>query len=194
MLRCRNKSTHTHTHAYTYVCAWGIATAGQSLRNSVKSVLKFALFYNQCLDSKCSGVFFSSLLQSAQDVTPFLLSFYLVFPFKAMRNYLDVKHIVDRSCCAQHLSCSTAVPPQTCVSNSVISPCFPHARPNFLVSFSLASTRRLCDSIFQVDHFMGVTTSCVFCLSKDIEKNLPLHPFVDYCPICLMSVFILAFL
>lgn len=100
--RCRNKGTHTLE---------GIAAAGESLRNSVKSVLKFALFYNQRIDFKCSGVFFASLLQSAQDVTPFLLSFYLVLPFRAMRNYLDVKRIVDSSCCAQHLEPQHSCPP-----------------------------------------------------------------------------------
>lgn len=42
--RCRNKGTLTHAHIHIY--AWGIVAAGQTLRNSVKSVLKLALFYN----------------------------------------------------------------------------------------------------------------------------------------------------
>lgn len=45
-------------------------------------------------------------------------------------------------------------------------------RGEFLVSsFFVASTRCSYDSILQANHFMGVTTSCVFCLSKDIEKS-----------------------
>lgn len=45
-----------------------------------------------------------------------------------------------------------------------------HARVNFLSPFLPCKHKMFCDSILQVNHFMGVTTSCVFCLSKDIEK------------------------
>lgn len=68
--RCRNKGRHMHVHTPMQEAL----AAGQSLRNSVKCVLKFAVFYYQCIDFKCSRDFFPSRLQSAQDVTSFLLS------------------------------------------------------------------------------------------------------------------------
>lgn len=135
--RCRNKGSHARVRAHTHIrlrhsSCRSILTKLCEICSQICPVL-------QSVDFKCSGVFFSSLLQSAQDVTPFLLSFYLVLPFRAMRNYLDFKHIVDSSCCAQHLELQhSCPPPQTCVSNSVISPCCARARPNFLVSFSFS--------------------------------------------------------
>lgn len=43
-------------------------------------------------------------------------------------------------------------------------------RGEFIIPF-LSCKRCSYDSILQANHFLGVTTSCVFCLSKDIEKS-----------------------
>lgn len=77
------------------------------------------------------------------------------------------------SCYSQHLELQSS-----CLTSDVrVLRCdftvFCACQGEFLVSFfpPLASTRYFCDSILQANHFMGVTTSCVFCLSKDIEKS-----------------------
>lgn len=46
-----------------------------------------------------------------------------------------------------------------------------HAGVNLSSLLCLAAVRCTYDSLLQANHFMGVTTSCVFCLSADIEKS-----------------------
>lgn len=92
--------------------ARGIVASGRSLRNSVKYVLKFALFRYQCIDFQSSGGVFPLHACSQLRMWPHFSSpVYLVLPLRAMRNYLDFKHIVDSSCRAQHLQPQHGCPP-----------------------------------------------------------------------------------
>lgn len=77
------------------------------------------------------------------------------------------------------------------VTNAVISLCFVHVRVNSscLPSFLLVlqaqdvSVIPFCKRIIS-----RVSRQVVFSARAKLVKNLPLHPFVAYCPICSVSV------
>lgn len=67
---------------------------------------------------------------------------------------------------------STAVPPQTCVSNSAISPSFPRARPNFLVSFSFSRAQDVSAIPFFKQIILWVSRQAVFSAWARILKKV----------------------
>lgn len=83
-------------------------------------------------------------------------------------NALSIATAVQQHLERQH-SCP---PPQTCVSNSAISPSLPRARPNFPVSFFfLAGTRCFCDSHFSSRSFYGCRDKLCFLLEQGYWKK-----------------------
>lgn len=69
-------------------------------------------------------------------------------------------------------NCSPDVPLQMCVSNSVISLCFPHARPNFFVSFSFSRAQDVSAIPFFKQIISWVSLQAMFSAWAKILKKI----------------------